>query len=98
MMNDISTIAHAHPHLQVKEGDVIGIALDFTDLPMLFFTAGGSPLGQGDELAVMRIRGTVYPAVAVAGGAAVSVTFAGESLAHRPPRKCQALVVGQDMM
>lgn len=77
---------------------MIGIALDFTDLPMLFFTKGGDPLGNGDELAVMRIRGTVYPAVGVAGGAAVTLTFAGASLAHRPPRKCQALVVGQDML
>lgn len=77
---------------------MIGIALDFTDLPMLFFSKGGDPLGQGDELAVMRIRGTVYPAVGVAGGAVVSVVFAGQALAHRPPRKCQALVVGQDMM
>ena len=77
---------------------MIGIALDFTDLPMLFFTSGGEPLGQGHELAVMRIRGTVYPAVGVTGGAAVSVVFGGEALAHRPPRKCQALVVGQDMM
>lgn len=65
---------------------------------MLFFTSGGTPLGQGDELSVMRIRGTVYPAVAVSGGAVVSLTFADGALAHRPPRKCQALVVGQDMM
>lgn len=86
------------PDLQLKEGDVIGIALDFTDLPMLFFSKGGLPFGQGDELSVTRIRGTVYPAVAVGGGAAVRVTFASESLAHQPPRKCQALVVGQDMM
>lgn len=83
---------------QLKEGDVIGIALDFTDLPMLFFSRGGAPFGQGDELAVMRIRGTVYPAVGVAGGAAVSVAFAAASLAHHPPRKCQALVVGLDMI
>lgn len=77
---------------------MIGIALDFTDLPMLFFTLDGAPLGQGDELAVMRIRGTVYPAFGVGGGAALSVTFAAESLAHTPPRKCEALIVGQDMM
>lgn len=83
---------------QLKEGDVIGVALDFTDLPMLFFSRGGEPLGQGDELAVMRIRGTVYPAFGVGGGAALSVTFAGESLAQTPPRKCEALIVGQDMM
>ncbi|CAM9740769.1 unnamed protein product [Ectocarpus sp. 6 AP-2014] len=82
----------------LKEGDVIGIALDFTDLPMLFFTRGGDPLGEGDELAVMRIRGTVYPAFGVGGGAALSVAFAGDSLAHTPPRKCEALIVGQDMM
>lgn len=83
---------------KIKEGDVIGVALDFTDLPMLFFSLGGAPLGQGDELSVMRIRGTVYPAFGVGGGAALSVTFAGGSLAHKPPRKCEALIVGQDMM
>lgn len=87
------------PHaIQLKEGDVIGIALDFTDLPMLFFSKGGSPLGRGDELSVMRIRGTVYPAVGVSGGAKVTLTFASKDLAHAPPRKCQALVVGQDML
>lgn len=104
-----STFAPPPPHFssprgrqfsasQLKEGDVIGVALDFTDLPMLVFSVGGAPLGQGDELAVMRIRGTVYPAFGVGGGAALSVTFAGESLAHTPPRKCEALIVGQDMM
>lgn len=77
---------------------MIGVALDFTDLPMLFFMREGVPLGGGDELSVMRIRGTVYPAIGVAGGAVVTVSFAGGSLAHRPPRKCQALVVGQDMI
>lgn len=65
---------------------------------MLFFTSGGTPLGEGDDLSVMRIRGTVYPAFGVGGGAALSVTFAGGSLAHKPPRKCEALIVGQDMM
>lgn len=77
---------------------MIGIALDFTDLPMLFFTLDGAPLGNGDELSVMRIRGTVYPAFGVGGGAALSVTFAEKSLKHTPPRKCEALIVGQDMM
>lgn len=90
-------VIHPQPY-QLKEGDVIGIALDFTDFPMLFFASGGAPLGQGDELAVMRIRGTVYPAVGVRGGAVVTMTFANKSLVHQPPRKCQALVVGQDMM
>lgn len=83
---------------QIKEGDTIGVALDFTDLPMLFFTLNGAPLGHGDEVSVMRIRGTVFPAFGVSGGAALSVTFAEKSLAHPPPRKCEALIVGQDMM
>ena len=77
---------------------MIGVALDFTDLPMLFFSRGGAPLGRGDELAVMRIRGTVYPAVGVSGGAKVTLAFAARELTHAPPRKCQALVVGQDMI
>ncbi len=83
---------------QIKQGDTIGVALDFTDLPMLFFTLNGAPLGHGDEVSVMRIRGTVFPAFGVSGGAALSVTFAEKSLAHPPPRKCEALIVGQDMM
>lgn len=83
---------------QLKEGDVVGVALDFTDLPMLFFTLNGVSFGSGDELATLRIRGTVFPAVGVAGGAALRVAFATGSLTHRPPRKCQALVVGQDML
>ncbi|CAM9973466.1 unnamed protein product, partial [Choristocarpus tenellus] len=91
----------------LKEGDVIGIALDFNDLPMLTFFRGGKLLvggvGEGEgqgvkDLSVRRVRGSVHPAVGVMGGAVVQMLFNAPELYNQPPGRCQALVVSQDML
>ena len=46
--------------IKVSKDDVVGIAVQQADLPMVQFLLNGEPL---HELAVNRFRGTVFPAV-----------------------------------
>lgn len=46
--------------IEVSSGDVVGIAVQQDDLPMVQFLLNGEPL---HELAVNRFRGSVYPSV-----------------------------------
>jgi hypothetical protein len=46
--------------VEVENGDVVGIAIQQSDLPMVQFFKNGEPL---HESAVNRFRGTVYPAI-----------------------------------
>jgi hypothetical protein len=46
--------------VEVQDGDVVGVAMQQSDLPMVQFFHNGEPL---HELAINRFRGTVYPAV-----------------------------------
>ena len=46
--------------IQVSHGDVVGIAAQHSDLPMVQLFLNGEPL---HDLAINRFRGTVYPAV-----------------------------------
>jgi hypothetical protein len=53
--------------VEVENGDVVGIAIQQSDLPMVQFFLNGEPL---HESAVNRFRGTVYPAVCLPESAA----------------------------
>jgi hypothetical protein len=46
--------------IPVKDGAVVGVAVQQSDLPMVQFILDGEPL---HTLAINRFRGTVYPAV-----------------------------------
>mmetsp|Transcript_3380 Transcript_3380/g.5371 ORF Transcript_3380/g.5371 Transcript_3380/m.5371 type:complete len:222 (-) Transcript_3380:39-704(-) len=46
--------------VEVQNGDVVGVAIQQSDLPMVQFFHNGEPL---HELAVNRFRGTVYPSI-----------------------------------
>ena len=46
--------------IPVKDGDVVGIAVQQSDLPMVQFLLNGEPL---HSLSVNRFRGSVYPSV-----------------------------------
>lgn len=46
--------------MEVENGDVVGVAVQQSDLPMIQFYLNGEPL---HDRAVNRFRGTVYPAV-----------------------------------
>ena len=46
--------------IEVKDEDVVGVAVQQSDLPMIQFLLNGEPL---HELAINRFRGEVYPSV-----------------------------------
>ena len=68
---------------EAAEGDVIGVAFGQADMPNLRFFKNGQPLDRGQ---VGRVRGTVYPAASVAGGAKLRLVFDEAVFAHEPPR------------
>ena len=67
----------------LKEGDVVGIYWDQTDLPMLSFTLNGELLMNSS---IMRIRpaNEIYPAVSVTNGSSCEMIFDGDAFAHPP--------------
>jgi len=65
----------------MQEGDVIGVAFGQDDLPNLRFFVNGNSI---DTASVMRVRGEVYPALSVAGSAALAFVFKPEHFAHIP--------------
>lgn len=46
--------------IKVTNGDVVGVAVQQSDLPMVQFLLNGEPL---HDLSVNRFRGAVYPAL-----------------------------------
>mmetsp|Transcript_32671 Transcript_32671/g.101099 ORF Transcript_32671/g.101099 Transcript_32671/m.101099 type:complete len:184 (-) Transcript_32671:24-575(-) len=76
-------------------GDVIGVAFGQAELPNLTFFLNGEALEAGE---VTRIRGEVFPAVSVAGGARVACVFDERSFKHAPPRGHSALRVVQSLI
>ena len=77
--------------LILKPDDVIGVTFSQSDMPMLKFYLNGETI-HGTE--VDRVRGEVCPAVYVAGGATVQVSFAESKFLQKPPspRYSQILV------
>ena len=65
------------------------------ELPNLTFFLNGEALEAGE---VTRIRGEVFPAVSVAGGARVACVFDERSFKHAPPRGHSALRVVQSLI
>ena len=55
------------PIANLRHNDVIGVAVQQSDLPMIQFLLNGEPL---PECTINRFRGTVYPAVYIPPGAA----------------------------
>ena len=68
---------------ELKEGDVIGMHWDQTDLPMLGFTKNGEYLDRGS---VNRIRPAIdiVPAVSIENGSTCQMIFDGNSFKHKP--------------
>jgi hypothetical protein len=58
--------------IKVKDGDVVGIAVQQSDLPMVQFLLNGEPL---HDLAVNRFRGAVYPAIYLPENDGLTVRF-----------------------
>ncbi|KAG5183250.1 hypothetical protein JKP88DRAFT_157382, partial [Tribonema minus] len=79
-------------YTEADVGTVLGICVNWSALPMMrLLDAAGAEVAS-----VRRVRGTVYPAVTVRGGAACDVRFGGfEGVV---PRKCTALTRVKDMI
>ena len=62
-MDDGTALMRTLPVLRV--GDVVGLAVQNADLPMVQFLLNGEPL---HDLAINRFRGNVYPSVLLKDG------------------------------
>lgn len=58
MEDDGTALMRSIPDL--KNGDVVGVAVQQSDLPMIQFLVNGEPM---HHLAINRFRGTVYPSI-----------------------------------
>lgn len=79
-------------HIKVAHGDVIGVAVQQSDLPMVQFLRNGTLL---PECAVNRFRGAVYPAVALPEHeTGLSLRFVFRDFKQSPPgaRFCPVMV------
>jgi hypothetical protein len=83
---------------QVKEGDIVGICWDQTDLPMLSFCVNGDLISTG---AVTRIRpaNDLFPAVSVDEGSTCAVVFDGNNfIKGSPSSKFPAIVCATSLI
>mmetsp|Transcript_35149 Transcript_35149/g.100639 ORF Transcript_35149/g.100639 Transcript_35149/m.100639 type:complete len:191 (-) Transcript_35149:38-610(-) len=79
----------------LSQGDVVGVAFGKGNLPNLEFYLNGKLL---DGPSVMRITGEVFPAVSVAGGAALHVVFKEALFKHTPPGRSQQIIPAAGML
>mmetsp|Transcript_13909 Transcript_13909/g.39739 ORF Transcript_13909/g.39739 Transcript_13909/m.39739 type:complete len:189 (-) Transcript_13909:106-672(-) len=77
-----SSWAVGPPSLELKEGDVVGVAFGQGDIPNLRFFLNGELL---DDFTVTRVRGEAHPAVSVGGGTVLDVVFEPGGFKHTPP-------------
>jgi hypothetical protein len=72
--------------IKVSNGDVVGISVQQSDLPMLQFLLNGEPL---HDLAINRFRGTVYPSLFLfregSEGIVVRLVFRESDFQQLPP-------------
>lgn len=67
----------------LKEGDIIGIHWDQTDLPMLSFTRNGV---YNNDTSILRIRpaNNIFPAISIKGEGSCDVIFDESVFTHKP--------------
>lgn len=71
--------------IDLKEGDVIGICWDQTDLPMLSFSVNGEYNPMRGSVNRIRPANDVSPAVSVTNGATCELIFDGRQFKKSPP-------------
>lgn len=84
--------------IKVKNGDVIGIIVQQSDLPMVQFLLNGEPL---HDLSVNRFRGAVYPAIYLPENDGLSVRFVFRESEFRqksPNARFMPLMVARGIM
>lgn len=80
--------------ISVEEGEVIGCVFSQSEFPMLRFYTHCE-----EVFAVDRVRGLVYPAVSVSGGAKVQFIFGEDEFVEAPPSsRFQAIMLARDMI
>lgn len=78
--------------VELKEGDIVGVCWDQTDLPMLSFCLNGNLLPTGS---VTRIRpaNDICPAISVEEGSTCEVVFDGNYFLKPPPSSKFTMIV-----
>eukprot|EP00591_Stephanopyxis_turris_P004330 CAMPEP_0195520586 /NCGR_PEP_ID=MMETSP0794_2-20130614/17223_1 /TAXON_ID=515487 /ORGANISM="Stephanopyxis turris, Strain CCMP 815" /LENGTH=188 /DNA_ID=CAMNT_0040649973 /DNA_START=235 /DNA_END=801 /DNA_ORIENTATION=- len=67
---------------KLTDGDVVGVAVQQSDLPMIQFLVNGEPL---HEIAINRFRGSVYPSIMLCEGVTATAVMGGADFKHTPP-------------
>lgn len=84
---------------EYKEGDVIGVYWDQTDMPMLSFSKNGEMLPSSCGANRVRPAHDIYPAVSVKDGATCCVMFDGDHFAHPPAgSKFKAIICASSLI
>ena len=81
----------------LKEGDVVGVYWDQTDLPMVSFSVNGKMVG----FCVTRIRPSqdIYPAVSVREGSTCDIVFSGKDFKFPPKSsKFQMIICASNLI
>mmetsp|Transcript_36093 Transcript_36093/g.45940 ORF Transcript_36093/g.45940 Transcript_36093/m.45940 type:complete len:192 (+) Transcript_36093:140-715(+) len=94
-IKDAVGIQSSSKKLQFEPEDIIGVALDQNDIPMLKFYKNGEVL---NAFAVKTIQGVYMPAVSVELGAKVEVIFDESRWQNECPRSCLPLIKSADMI
>ena len=84
--------------IPVKSGDVVGVAVQQSDLPMVQFLLNGEPL---HSLTVNRFRGSVYPSVFLPEneGLRLRLVFAEREFQHLSPHaRCGPVIVARGLL
>lgn len=81
-----------------KEGDVIGIYWDQTDMPMLSFSLNGVKCSIDSSVNRVRPAHDVFPAVSIKPGASCCVVFDGNSFSYAPPSKFGMIVCASNII
>ncbi|KAG7341356.1 hypothetical protein IV203_023307 [Nitzschia inconspicua] len=72
--------------VEIQNGDVVGVAVQQSDLPMLQFFHNGEPMY---DISINRFRGTVYPAICLPKSAAeelqISAVLLESQFSHMSP-------------
>ena len=78
------------------DGDVVGIAVQQSDLPMVQFLVNGEPL---HHMAINRFRGIMYPAAVLCGSHTLKFVFNEEEWKEKPPHpKFGAMIVARGII
>eukprot|EP00930_Biecheleria_cincta_P085140 TRINITY_DN74551_c0_g1_i1.p1 TRINITY_DN74551_c0_g1~~TRINITY_DN74551_c0_g1_i1.p1 ORF type:complete len:192 (+),score=39.36 TRINITY_DN74551_c0_g1_i1:108-683(+) len=84
-----SAAASAGAAVKLAKGDVVGVAFGQGDVPNLRFCKNGSVL---DDCTVTTVRGNMFPAVSVGGGAEVILVFDEKLFKHSPLGRHEAII------